>query len=79
MSCGDGVFSTLPASSASLWDGAGASSCMRVVGSLSGGLLGSWLGLRPALWIGTAGAMLGVLFLLPSPVLRLRELPEAPD
>ena len=33
--CGDGVFSTLPANTASLWDGASASSCMRVVGSLS--------------------------------------------
>ncbi len=33
--CGDGVFSTLPANTASLWDGPNASSCMRVVGSLS--------------------------------------------
>ena len=51
---------------------------IRVVGSLAGGLLGSVLGLRPALWIGAAGALLGVLFLLPSPVLRMRELPELP-
>ena len=49
---------------------------IRVLGSLAGGLLGSALGLRPALWIGAAGALLGVLFLLPSPVLRMRELPE---
>jgi MFS family permease len=49
---------------------------VRVVGSLAGGLLGSAIGLRPALWIGTAGALLGVLFLLPSPVPRLKELPE---
>jgi MFS family permease len=52
---------------------------IRVLGSLTGGLLGSWLGLRPALWIGAAGALLGVLFLLPSPVPRLRELPEPAD
>jgi MFS family permease len=52
---------------------------IRVVGSLVGGLLGAWLGLRTALWIGAAGAMLGVLFLIPSPVPRLRELPESAD
>jgi MFS family permease len=52
---------------------------IRVLGSLTGGLLGSWIGLRPALWIGAAGAILGVLFLLPSPVPRLRELPEPQD
>jgi MFS family permease len=52
---------------------------VRVVGSLAGGLLGSTIGLRPALWIGAAGALLGVLFLLPSPVVRMRELPEPPE
>jgi MFS family permease len=51
---------------------------VRVVGSLAGGLLGATIGMRPTLWIGTAGALLGVLFLLPSPVPRMRELPE-PD
>jgi len=52
---------------------------IRVLGSLAGGLLGAWLGLRTALWIGAAGAMFGVLFLLPSPVPRLRDLPEAAE
>ena len=51
---------------------------IRVFGSLAGGLLGSALGLRPALWIGVTGALFGVLFLLPSPVPRLKTLPEAP-
>ena len=51
---------------------------VRVLGALVGGLLGSTIGLEPTLWIGTAGALLGVLFLLPSPVPRMRELPE-PD
>jgi MFS family permease len=52
---------------------------IRVFGSLAGGFLGAWFGLRTALWIGAAGAMLGVLFLLPSPVPRMRELPGASD
>jgi MFS family permease len=49
---------------------------VRVLGSLAGGLLGSTIGLRPTLWIGAAGALLGALFLLPTGVARLRELPE---
>jgi MFS family permease len=52
---------------------------VRVLGSLAGGLLGATLGLRPALWVGTAGALLGVLWLLPSPVLRLHDLPEVAE
>lgn len=48
---------------------------VRVLGSLAGGLLGSAIGLRSALWIGVSGALLGFLWLLPSPVPRLRELP----
>jgi predicted MFS family arabinose efflux permease len=49
---------------------------VRPVGSLAGGLLGEALGLRPALWIASAGALIGVLFLLPTPVPRMRDLPE---
>jgi MFS family permease len=49
---------------------------VRPLGALAGGALGSWLGLRPTLWVATAGALLGVLWLLPSPVLGLRTLPE---
>jgi MFS family permease len=52
---------------------------VRPIGSLAGGALGAWLGLRPTLWIATVGAILGVLWLLPSPVMRLRELPEPGD
>jgi MFS family permease len=52
---------------------------VRPIGSLAGGALGAWLGLRPALWIATVGAVAGVLWLLPSPVMRLRELPEPAD
>lgn len=52
---------------------------VRPLGSLLGGALGAWLGMRPTLWIAVAGAVLGVLFLLPSPVPRLRELPDAAE
>jgi len=49
---------------------------VRPLGSLLGGALGTWIGLRPTLWISAVGAILGVVWLLPSPLLRLRELPE---
>ena len=45
---------------------------VRPLGSLTGGLLGSTLGLRPTLWIATAGAVAGFLWLLPSPIPRMR-------
>lgn len=48
---------------------------MRPLGALTGGLLGSTIGLRPTLWIATVGGVLSVLWLLPSPVPRMRELP----
>jgi MFS family permease len=48
---------------------------VRPLGALAGGALGSAIGLRPTLWIATAGALLGVLWLLPSPTPRLRERP----
>ena len=51
---------------------------VRPLGSLVAGALGSWIGLRPTLWIATVGAIAGFLFLLPSPMPGLRELPE-PD
>jgi predicted MFS family arabinose efflux permease len=49
---------------------------VRVVGSLLGGLLGTTIGLRPTLFIGAAGGLLAAFLLLPTPVARLRELPE---
>jgi MFS family permease len=52
---------------------------IRPLGSLAGGALGAWIGLRPTLWIATLGALLGVLWLLPSPLPRLRELPEVAE
>jgi MFS family permease len=49
---------------------------IRPLGALMGGALGAWIGVRPTLWVATVGALLGSLWLLPSPVLGLRELPE---
>jgi len=40
----------------------------RPVGALLGGALGTLIGLRPALWVATAGGVIGFLVLLPSPI-----------
>ncbi|MFE9738265.1 MFS transporter [Streptomyces sp. NPDC006477] len=47
----------------------------RPIGALVGGLLGTAIGLRPTLWIATVGAVFAVLWVLPSPLPRMRELP----
>ena len=52
---------------------------VRPLGALVGGALGSTIGLRPTLWLASAGALTGVLWLLPSPLPRLRVLPDAPE
>jgi MFS family permease len=49
---------------------------VRPVGTALGGILGSTLGVRPTLWIGTVGALAGLLFLIPSPIRTLRDVPE---
>jgi len=40
----------------------------RPVGALLGGVLGTLIGLRPALWVATVGGVIGFLVLLPSPL-----------
>jgi MFS family permease len=45
----------------------------RPVGALLGGVLGGAIGLRETLWISVIGSSLGVLFLLFSPMPRIRE------
>ena len=52
---------------------------VRPLGALIGGALGTWIGLRPTLWIASAAAISGVLWLLPSPLMRMRELPEVEE
>ncbi|WP_269785597.1 hypothetical protein [Streptomyces buecherae] len=48
---------------------------VRPLGALTAGALGTAIGLRPTLWIGTAGALLCLLWVLPSPVPHIGELP----
>ena len=52
---------------------------VRPVGSLIGGFLGSTIGLRPTLWIAVIGAIAGFVWLLPSPIPKMRELPESAE
>ena len=49
---------------------------IRPIGALAGGALGSTIGLRPTLWIATVAGLTGILWLLPSPIPRLRTLPD---
>jgi MFS family permease len=49
---------------------------VRPIGALLGGFLGGLVGVREAIAVSTALALAGVLFLVGSPILRLRELPE---
>ena len=51
----------------------------RPVGALLGGVLGTLIGLRPALWVATAGGVIGFLVLLPSPLPAFRMPPAAPS
>lgn len=52
---------------------------VRPVGAVLGGLLGTVIGVHEAIWVTTIAAIGGVLFLVGSPVLRLRDLPETPE
>jgi MFS family permease len=47
----------------------------RPLGAVLGGLLGASFGLRPALWVATAGGIAGFVLLLPTPLPRFR-MPE---
>jgi len=49
---------------------------VRPIGALAGGLLAAATGLQTTMWITAIGALAGVLWLLPSPMPRLRELPR---
>ena len=45
------------------------------LGSLTGGALASWIGLRPTLWVGAIGACVCFLPVALSPVRHIREMP----
>jgi MFS family permease len=46
------------------------------LGALLGGALGTWFGLRSALWVAAIGALFAFVPILLSPVPKLREIPE---
>jgi MFS family permease len=46
------------------------------LGTLAGGVLATWLGLREAIVVGAIGSMLSILWIVFSPQRHLRELPE---
>jgi len=50
---------------------------VRPIGAVAGGLLAMAVGLRTTMWVTAIGALAGVLWLLPSPMPRLRDLPRA--
>jgi MFS family permease len=49
---------------------------IRPIGAVIGGALGAAIGVRPALWIATLGALLGVLWVVFSPLRTMRTLPD---
>ncbi|WP_412740823.1 MFS transporter [Krasilnikovia sp. MM14-A1259] len=51
---------------------------VRPLGAVLGGALGATIGIRPTLWIATVGALLGVLWVLFSPLRTMRRLPGDP-
>jgi MFS family permease len=52
---------------------------VRPLGTSLGGVLGATIGVRTTLWIATVGALLGLLFYIPSPIPTLRDVPEMAD
>lgn len=51
---------------------------VRPLGALGGGFLAAAIGLRPALLVASLGALLGVFWLLASPLTAVREAPVEP-
>ena len=52
---------------------------IRPLGALFGGALGSAIGVRETLWLVTVAGIVGFLWLLPSPIPRMHELPDEPE
>jgi MFS family permease len=52
---------------------------VRPLGTSVAGVLGTAIGVHPTMWIATVGACAGLLWILPSPIMQLHEIPaEAP-
>ncbi|TKJ35069.1 MFS transporter [Blastococcus sp. CCUG 61487] len=49
------------------------------LGGLLGGVLGTWIGVLPTLWVGVAGQALAVVWVVTGPLLGMRELPDEWD
>ena len=49
---------------------------MRPLGTTIAGVLGSTIGVHDTIWIGAGGALLGMAFLLPSPIRHIHAVPE---
>jgi MFS family permease len=49
---------------------------VRPLGTTVAGILGSTIGVHNTIWIGAGGALLGMAFLLPSPIRHLHDVPE---
>jgi len=45
------------------------------VGAILGGVLGQWLGVRPVIGVAAIGSMLAFLWVILSPVRKIREIP----
>lgn len=52
---------------------------VRPLGTTVAGILGSTIGVHSTIWIGAGGALLGMAFLLPSPIRRLHDMPDAAE
>jgi len=49
---------------------------VRPLGTTLAGILGTTIGVHNTIWIGAAGALLGMAFLLPSPIKHIHDVPE---
>jgi MFS family permease len=49
---------------------------VRPLGTTLAGILGTTIGVHNTIWVGAGGALLGMAFLLPSPIRHLKEVPE---
>ncbi len=49
---------------------------VRPLGTITAGILGTTIGVRPTLWLATVGAVAGILWIVPSPIMSMRDVPE---